>query len=98
MRLFVAVYPPVEAVNHLGAQVARLRVGAAAATGARVRLVDPANLARPGDRMDEADVEADRVVLDDYQGPEWPATELLLMRSQARSGRPRYERLAAWPL
>ncbi|MGV9210920.1 RNA 2',3'-cyclic phosphodiesterase [Micromonospora sp. RB23] len=193
MRLFVAVCPPVEAVGHLGAQIARLRLAAAAAAGARVRLVDPADLhltlaflgdveaarlvdvesalglaadsfgdgldgpprlrlggggmfgdgrrtvlwvdaqgdvaalhgltrlvrerlrvaglpyddkpfrphltvARPGDRVDEADVEADRVVLDEYQGPEWPATELLLMRSHLGSGRPRHERLAAWPL
>ncbi|WP_422737968.1 RNA 2',3'-cyclic phosphodiesterase [Micromonospora sp. WMMD729] len=193
MRLFVAVCPPVEAVNHLGAQIARLRVGAAAAAGARVRLVDPADLhltlaflgdvetvrlvdvesalglaaehfrdgrsaaprlslgggglfgqgrrtvlwvdvrgdvealhelarlvrerldeaglpcdekpfrphltvARAGDRLDLADAEADRVTLGDYAGPEWPATDLLLMRSQLGAGRPRYERLAAWPL
>lgn len=193
MRLFVAVYPPAEAVSHLGAQIARLRVVAAAAAGARVRLVDPADLhvtlafigdvgkdrlvdvesalglaaersrdgrsavprlslagggrfgeggrtvlwvdlrgdvgalhelgrlvrerlrvarlpyddrpfrphltiARLGDRMDEADVAADRVMLDDYAGPEWPAAELLLMRSHLGSGRPLYDRLAAWPL
>ncbi|MEU7926536.1 RNA 2',3'-cyclic phosphodiesterase [Micromonospora sp. NPDC049107] len=193
MRLFVAVNPPVEAVDHLGAQIARLRVGAAAAVGARVRLADPADLhltlaflgdveagrlvdvesalglaadsfragldapprlrlsgggvfgdgrrtvlwvdaqgdvealhglarlvrdrlrlagvaydekpfrphltvARPGDRMDPAAVEADRTALDEYAGPEWPATELLLMRSHPGSGRSRYDRLAAWPL
>ncbi|WP_435204233.1 RNA 2',3'-cyclic phosphodiesterase [Micromonospora sp. bgisy143] len=192
MRLFVAVCPPVEAVNHLGAQIARLRVGAAAAAGARVRLVDPADLhltlaflgdvetvrlvdvesalglaadrfragleapprlrlggggvfgdgrrmvlwvdargdveplhelarlvrerlrvaglpydekpfrphltvARPGDRMDPAAVEADRTDLNEYAGPEWPATEVLLMRSQQRAG-PRYERVATWAL
>ncbi|MET8549171.1 RNA 2',3'-cyclic phosphodiesterase [Micromonospora zamorensis] len=193
MRLFVAVYPPPESVEHLGAQVARLRVGAAAAAGSNVRLADPAHLhvtlaflgdveaarlvevesalglaaegfsdgrnalpryslggggrfgqgrstvlwvglrgevealhvlaglvrsrlrqarlpcdarpfrphltvARPGDRMDLADIEADRTDLDDYQGPEWPATELLLMRSHLDSRRSRYDRLAAWPL
>ncbi|MET8084045.1 RNA 2',3'-cyclic phosphodiesterase [Micromonospora sp. NPDC005237] len=193
MRLFVAVYPPVGAVSHLGAQIARLRVGAAAAAGVRVRLADPADLhitlaflgdveaarlvdvvsalglaadrfrdardapprlllggggvfgdgrrtvlwvdargdvealhelaqlvrerlrvaglpydekpsrphltvARPGDRVELAAVEADRVTLDDYAGPEWPATGLLLMRSHLGSARPRYERLAAWPL
>lgn len=192
MRLFVAVYPPAEVVGHLGAQIARLRVGAAAAAG-HVRLADIAHLhvtlafigdvdkdrlvdvesalglaaerfrdgrsatprlslagggrfgdgrrtvlwvdlrgdvgalhevgrlvrerlsvaglpyddrpfrphltvARPGERVDEADVEADRVALDDYQGPEWQASELLLMRSHLGSGRPRYDRLAAWPL
>ncbi|MEU4333541.1 RNA 2',3'-cyclic phosphodiesterase [Micromonospora lupini] len=192
MRLFVAVYPPVEAISHLGAQVARLRVGAAAAAGTAVRLADPANLhltlaflgdvetarladvrsalglaaqrfrddrdasprlslggggvfgdgrrtvlwtdvrgdvealhalarlirdrlrhaglpydhrpfrphltvARPGDRVAPAAVEADRVALNDYQGPEWRATELVLVRSHLGL-RPRYDRLAAWPL
>ncbi|MFG1776532.1 RNA 2',3'-cyclic phosphodiesterase [Micromonospora sp. NPDC049051] len=60
MRLFVALYPPPEVVAHLGAQVARLRVGAAAAAGINVRLADPADahitLAFLGD------VEADRLV------------------------------------
>ncbi|MFG1915769.1 RNA 2',3'-cyclic phosphodiesterase [Micromonospora sp. NPDC048898] len=193
MRLFVAVYPPSESVGHLGARVARLRVGAASAAGTDVRLADPAHLhvtvgflgdveaarlvevrsalglaaegfragrhalarlrlggggrfgqgrstvlwvglrgevealhvlaglvrsrlrqarlpcdarpfrphltvARPGDRMDPADVEADRAALDDYQGPEWPATELLLVRSRLDSRGSRYDRLAAWPL
>ncbi|SCE82930.1 2'-5' RNA ligase [Micromonospora coriariae] len=192
MRLFVAVYPPIEAVTHLGAQVAGLRVGAAAAAGTNVRLADPAHLhltlaflgdvetsrlvevesalglaaewfrdgrdasprlslggggrfgqgrftvlwvdlqgdvealhvlarlirsrlrharlphddkpfrphltvARPGDRVDVADVDADRATLDDYQGPQWAATELLLVRSHLGPV-PRYDRLAAWPL
>ncbi|MFY1618998.1 RNA 2',3'-cyclic phosphodiesterase [Micromonospora sp. WMMD736] len=193
MRLFVAVCPPAEVVSHLGTQIARLRVGAAAAAGARVRLVDPCDLhltlaflgdvetarlvdvesalglaadsfragreapprlrlggggvfgdsrrtllwvdargdvevlhglarlvrerlrvaglpyddkpfrphltvARPGDRMDPTAVEADRTDLDEYAGPEWRTTELLLMRSRLGAARPRYERLAAWPL
>ncbi|MEU5779651.1 RNA 2',3'-cyclic phosphodiesterase [Micromonospora lupini] len=192
MRLFVAVYPPDEAISHLGAQVARLRVGAAATAGTAVRLADPANLhltlaflgevetarladvrsalglaaqwfrddrdasprlslggggvfgdgrrtvlwtdvrgdvealhalarlirdrlhhagmpyddrpfrphltvARPGDRVAPTAVEADRVALNDYQGPEWRATELVLVRSHLGL-RPRYDRLAAWPL
>ncbi|MFD0785905.1 2'-5' RNA ligase family protein, partial [Micromonospora azadirachtae] len=54
-------------------------------------------IARPGDRIDEADLDADRVTLDGYLGPEWPAAELLLMRSHP-GPRPRYDRLAAWPL
>ncbi|TDC29681.1 RNA 2',3'-cyclic phosphodiesterase [Micromonospora sp. 15K316] len=54
-------------------------------------------IARPGDRVDDADVEADRAALDGYQGPEWPATELVLTRSYP-GPRPRYERIAAWPL
>lgn len=193
MRLFVAVYPPPESVDHLVVRVARLRVGAAAAAGTDVRLADPVNLhvtlaflgdveparlvevesalglavegfrdgraalprlslggggrfgqgrstvlwvglrgevealqvlaglirarlgqarlpydarpfrphltvARPGDRMGLADIEADVATLDDYQGPQWPASELLLMRSHLDSRRWRYDRLAAWPL
>ncbi|MEH0981995.1 RNA 2',3'-cyclic phosphodiesterase [Micromonospora sp. CPCC 205556] len=54
-------------------------------------------IARPGDRIDRADVEADRVALADYAGPEWPATEMVLVRSHP-GPRPTYDRLAAWPL
>ncbi|RKN24291.1 RNA 2',3'-cyclic phosphodiesterase [Micromonospora musae] len=54
-------------------------------------------IARPGDRVDESDVEADRIALDGYQGPEWPAHELVLTRSHP-GPRPRYDRVAAWPL
>ncbi|MEU4554111.1 RNA 2',3'-cyclic phosphodiesterase [Micromonospora violae] len=193
MRLFVAVYPRHESVDHLNAQVARLRIGAAAAAGVDVRLADPAQLhvtlaflgdveaarlvevesalglaaewfhdgrdapprlslggggrfgegrstvlwvdlrgdvealhelarlvrgrlrharlpydekpfrphltvARPGDRVDLVDIDADLAVLDDYRGPEWRATELRLMRSHPGSRPPRYDRIAAWPL
>lgn len=42
MRLFVALYPPPEAVDHLNAQVARLRIGEAAADGVGVRVADSA--------------------------------------------------------
>ncbi|WBB77847.1 RNA 2',3'-cyclic phosphodiesterase [Micromonospora sp. WMMD882] len=187
MRLFVAVDPPPEAVADLAAQIARLRIGAAAAAGVNVRLADPANahvtlaflgevpadrlpavrnavglaacrcrgpapprlrlgrggrfgrgratvlwvdvlgeveplhtlagqlrellrdaglpyderpfrphltIARPGDRID---VEPDRLTLDGYLGPVWPATELALVRSHLGPAR-RYERLATWPL
>ena len=192
MRLFVAVYPPADAVADLTARMARLRVGAASAAGINVRLADPAHLhvtlaflgdveadrlievesvlglaaetlrdvrgssprlrlggggrfgrdrftvlwvdllgevealhvlgrlirlglrrarlphddkpfrphltiARPGDRIDHADVEADREALADYTGPEWPATELVLVRSHPGPN-PTYDRLAAWPL
>ena len=192
MRLFAAVYPPPEAVEHLGAQVARLRVGAAAAEGINVRLADPAQahvtlaflgeveadrlvavesalglaaewsrdgressprlrlggggkfgrghftilwvdlqgdvpalavlarlirsrlrnnrlpydekpfrphltVARPGDRVPPADVAAHVETLHAYEGPEWPASELVLMRSNP-GPRPTYDRLAAWPL
>ncbi|MEU8326812.1 RNA 2',3'-cyclic phosphodiesterase [Micromonospora sp. NPDC048839] len=193
MRLFVAVNPPAAAIDHLGAQVTRLRVTAASAAGVNVRLAGPAQLhvtvsflgdveaarlvevesalgsaaqhlhdgrhavprlslggggrfgqgrstvlwvglrgevealhvlaglvrsrlrqarlpydarplrphltvARPADRMDPADIEADRADLDDYRGPEWQVTELLLMRSQLDPRGSRYDRLAAWPL
>lgn len=39
-------------------------------------------LARPGDRIDRALIEADRAALDAYRGPDWPATTLRLMRSR----------------
>lgn len=39
VRLFVAVYPPVEALDHFAAAVAGLRLGAATAAGTNVRLV-----------------------------------------------------------
>ncbi|MEW2384420.1 RNA 2',3'-cyclic phosphodiesterase [Micromonospora sp. NPDC047707] len=192
MRLFAAVYPPPAAVEHLSAQVTRLRVGAAAAGGINVRLADPAHkhvtlaflgeveadrltavesalglaaewsrdgrevpprlrlggggtfgrgrftvlwvdllgdvealtvlsrlirsrlrnnrlpydekpfrphltIARPGDRVPEADVAADVETLHAYEGPEWPASELVLMRSHP-GPRPTYDRVAAWPL
>lgn len=192
MRLFVAVYPPPEAVEHLSAQVARLRIDAAAASGINVRLADPAQahvtlaflgeveadrlvavesalglaadwsrdgreaaprlrlagggrfgrgrftvlwvdlrgevealtvlsrlirsrlrngrlpydekpfrphltIARPGDRVPPADVAADVEALHAYEGPEWPAGELVLVRSHP-GPRPSYDRLAAWPL
>ncbi|MGB2568887.1 RNA 2',3'-cyclic phosphodiesterase [Micromonospora citrea] len=54
-------------------------------------------VARPGDRIDRSEVEADRAALDEYRGPEWPATELVLVRSH-QGPRPTYDRLAAWPL
>ncbi|GIJ30604.1 RNA 2',3'-cyclic phosphodiesterase [Micromonospora qiuiae] len=193
MRLFTAVYPPTEAVEHLTARVAGLRLAAAAAAGANIRLVDPAQahltlaflgevdptrltavrqalelvadamrgddgtghtppvlrlggggrfgwgrdtvlwvdvrgdvarlvalagavragltaigvpgddrpfrphltIARPGDRMPHADIEADLAALDGYLGPPWVAGELVLV--QSRPG-PSYQRLATWPL
>ncbi|GAA2707178.1 RNA 2',3'-cyclic phosphodiesterase [Micromonospora olivasterospora] len=54
-------------------------------------------IARPGDRIDRADVLADREALHEYLGPEWPAAELVLMRSH-QGPRPTYDRLAAWPI
>lgn len=54
-------------------------------------------IARPGDRIDPVDVAADRATLADYRGPAWPATEMVLVRSHP-GPRPRYDRLAAWPL
>lgn len=192
MRLFVAVYPPKAVVDDLGAQVARLRTGAASAAGTNVRLADPANahltlaflgdtpddrlvdvesalglaaqtfrdargssprlrlggggsfgrgrftvlwvdvqgevdalavlarlirsglrrarlphdekpfrahltIARPGDRIDRADVLADRETLHEYLGPEWNADELVLVRSHPGPN-PTYDRLATWPV
>jgi len=41
VRLFVAVYPPVEAVHDVTAQVATLRIGKLAESGVNVRLTRP---------------------------------------------------------
>ncbi|MDG4790337.1 RNA 2',3'-cyclic phosphodiesterase [Micromonospora sp. WMMD1102] len=189
MRLFVAVYPPPEAVHDIVAQVHRLRIGAAARSGVNVRLTAPSTLhvtvaflgevpderlpvveealsrvetsgglraprlrfggggrfgrgrftvlwvglrgevdvlrrlgatvrrelrraripfdvrplrphltlARPGERIDPGSLDEDLSTLDGYLGPSWPATELVLVRSQL-GPRPTYDRLASWPL
>ncbi|MFI9643300.1 RNA 2',3'-cyclic phosphodiesterase [Micromonospora sp. NPDC051925] len=52
-------------------------------------------VARPGDRLDPSDVDADRLALDDHTGPHWPVTDLVLVHS--RPG-PRHTPLATWPL
>ncbi|MDR7279619.1 RNA 2',3'-cyclic phosphodiesterase [Catenuloplanes atrovinosus] len=54
-------------------------------------------LARPGDRIDAAQVEQDRAALDAYSGPEWPATSLRLMRSQLGPS-PVYTELGRYPI
>jgi RNA 2',3'-cyclic 3'-phosphodiesterase len=54
-------------------------------------------VARPGDRLDRAAVEADRAVLADYRGPAWPVETVELVRSHL-GPQPRYEHLAAWRL
>ena len=54
-------------------------------------------IARPGDRIDRADILADREALHDYAGPEWTADELVLVRSHP-GPKPTYDRLAAWPI
>ncbi|GIJ23498.1 RNA 2',3'-cyclic phosphodiesterase [Micromonospora lutea] len=195
MRLFTAIYPPAEAITHLTARVAGLRLAAASAAGTNVRLIDPTQahltlafvgevdaarladvrqalrlavddardraeagggppvlrlggggrfgwgrstvlwadvrgdvsrlallasavragltraglpsddkpfrphltIARPGDRMPHADIEADLATLDSYLGPPWRPEELVLVES--RPGPPsRHHRLTAWPL
>jgi 2'-5' RNA ligase len=50
-------------------------------------------IARPGDRVDRAGIEADRQVLAGYAGPEWPVRSIELMRSHL-GPKPSYERLA----
>ncbi|HTF09726.1 MAG TPA: RNA 2',3'-cyclic phosphodiesterase [Asanoa sp.] len=54
-------------------------------------------LARPGDRVPRADVDADRAELNAYEGPRWPVRELLLMRSHLGPS-PTYDRLTNWSL
>jgi RNA 2',3'-cyclic 3'-phosphodiesterase len=187
LRLFVALYPPPEAVDHLTGFVREsLRIGAATAEGVNVRLAPPDNyhltlaflgdvaaerlddvsaalglvprtgaprvrvagggrfgrgrfavlwagldgevdalralartvrrelkrarlpyddkpwkphltIARPGDRVDRAALDADRELLAGYAGPAWPASEMTLVRSHL-GPRPTYDRLGTWPL
>jgi 2'-5' RNA ligase len=54
-------------------------------------------VARPGDRLDRATVEADRAQLAGYRGPSWPVTEIRLMRSHLGPS-PTYDRIGGWPL
>ncbi|MFE9692549.1 RNA 2',3'-cyclic phosphodiesterase [Micromonospora sp. NPDC005806] len=54
-------------------------------------------IARPGDRIERTEILADREALHAYDGPEWPAEELVLVRSRPGPN-PTYARLAAWPL
>ena len=54
-------------------------------------------VARPGDRLERAAVEADRAVLAGYRGPAWSVETVELVRSHL-GPKPRYEHLAAWRL
>ncbi|MEH1126331.1 RNA 2',3'-cyclic phosphodiesterase [Micromonospora sp. CPCC 206061] len=54
-------------------------------------------IARPGDRIDRAEVAADRATLDAYEGPLWRVAEVVLMRSHP-GPHPAYDRLGAWAL
>ena len=54
-------------------------------------------IARPGDRLDKAAVEADRAALANYRGPAWPVQSVQLVRSHL-GPKPWYEHLAASPL
>ncbi|GIE98601.1 RNA 2',3'-cyclic phosphodiesterase [Paractinoplanes rishiriensis] len=54
-------------------------------------------IARPGDRIDRAEVEADRADLAAYAGPEWPVSTVELIRSHLGPN-PWYERVAGYSL
>ena len=54
-------------------------------------------IARPGDRLDRAAVDADRAALAAYRGPAWPLRALQLVSSHL-GPQPWYERLAEWSL
>jgi 2'-5' RNA ligase len=54
-------------------------------------------VARPGDRLDRAAVDADRAALAGYRGPEWRAGTVELIRSHL-GPKPSYDHLNAWPL
>jgi RNA 2',3'-cyclic 3'-phosphodiesterase len=54
-------------------------------------------LARPGDRLSDADLAADLHALCQYQGPEWPLGSIDLVESH-QGPNITYDRLAAFPL
>ena len=54
-------------------------------------------VARPGDRVDRAAVNADRAALAEYRGPVWPAETVELVRSHL-GPKPWYEHLGTWRL
>ncbi|MFI7552265.1 RNA 2',3'-cyclic phosphodiesterase [Micromonospora sediminimaris] len=86
-------------VTRLGALAGAVRVAlATAGLPSDERPFRPhLTIARPGDRLPHADIEADLATLDAYLGPPWPAEELVLVQSQP--GPPsRYHHVTAWPL
>jgi RNA 2',3'-cyclic 3'-phosphodiesterase len=54
-------------------------------------------VARPGDRLDRAAVDADRASLTEYRGPAWRVEAVELVRSHL-GPKPSYDHMAAWPL
>ena len=52
-------------------------------------------IARPGDRLDRAAVDADRAVLADYRGPAWPVPAIELVSSHL-GAKPWYEKIGVW--
>jgi 2'-5' RNA ligase len=54
-------------------------------------------IARPGDRLDRAAVDADRAALAAYRGPAWAVEQVELVRSHL-GPKPWYEHLGAWQL
>ncbi|WBB56207.1 2'-5' RNA ligase family protein [Verrucosispora sp. WMMD573] len=86
-------------VNRLGALAGAVRAGLSAAgfPGDEKPFRPHLTIARPGDRLPHANIEADLATLHDYLGPPWLAEELVLVQSRPKLP-PRYHRLAAWPL
>ncbi|GAB1691944.1 RNA 2',3'-cyclic phosphodiesterase [Krasilnikovia sp. M28-CT-15] len=54
-------------------------------------------VARPGEKLDSAEVAADREDLAGYRGPQWPLDSIVLVRSHL-GPQPRYDQLSTWPL
>jgi 2'-5' RNA ligase len=94
--LWVDVRGEVEALRVL-ARLVRIRLRRARLPYDEKPFRPHLTIARPGDRVDHAAVLADRDDLHGYLGPQWPAAELVLVRSHP-GPRPTYDRLAAWPI
>jgi RNA 2',3'-cyclic 3'-phosphodiesterase len=54
-------------------------------------------IARPGDKVGRAEVDADRAALAGYRGPAWPVGTVDLVRSHL-GPKPTYDRLGSWSL
>ncbi|MEJ3749913.1 RNA 2',3'-cyclic phosphodiesterase [Actinomycetes bacterium KLBMP 9797] len=94
--LWVGVGGDLPALTRLS-RLARRGLSGARIRYDRKRFQPHLTIARPGDRLDRQLVAADRAALDRYEGPPWRVAEVVLMRSHP-GPKPRYDRLAAFPL
>jgi RNA 2',3'-cyclic 3'-phosphodiesterase len=94
--LFTGARGEVEVLGELAADVRReLRASKVPFDGKAFR--PHITLARPGDRLSEADLDADLAALQGYEGPTWPVEAIELVHSN-KGPKITYDRLAAFAL